>query len=196
MSDSTTWICCGVLRPEMESLHHDRKIQGRLVFLNSMLHMNPPVLEDRLSSALQAFRLSERVVVVYGDCCPRMRELVRIYSASRVKAINCAQMLLGRERYRQLMEEQAFLLLPEWTLRWNDVIQHELGLGEDVAGDFMQEFGHSLVYVDTGIVPVPYESLRRCAAYTKLPWQVERVTLDNLLVLLHEAEQSVPLPAI
>ena len=187
----TLWLCCGVLRAELEELHRLGKIGGELLFLDSMLHMVPPKLETTLTATIER-RGSDGgpVVLVYGDCCPRMLNLVRQYRVGRVNAVNCAQMLLGHARYRELMHEQAFLLLPEWTRRWKEIFRIELGLTEEVAHDLMRENRRELVYLDTGLVPAPEEALAACAAYTGLPVRIEHASLDPLLDLLLEAQAA------
>ncbi|MBM3887857.1 MAG: DUF1638 domain-containing protein [Verrucomicrobia bacterium] len=189
MSAATVWLGCGVLRAEMEALHHQGRITGRLVFLESMLHMVPQKLEATLAAALEQPRSDgARCVLVYGDCCPGMLDLPRQFRAGRVNAINCAQLLVGPARYRELMQEQAFVLLPEWTSRWQEVIRVELGLSKQVAHDLMREHRRVLVYLDTGLALVPRRTLDDCSAYTGLPWRVETVSLDHLLESLLKAE--------
>jgi hypothetical protein len=195
MNPSTTWISCGVLRGELEELHRSGRLNGNLLFLDSMLHMHPQTLETTLSATLeQSVAGGERVVVVYGDCSCRMLDLVRDFQVGRVHAVNCAQMLVGRARYHELMQAQAFILLPEWALRWKEIMQRELGLSSSVARDLMRENRKELVYLDTGLAPVPCAELDGCADYSGLPWRVEPVTLDHLLELLLEAEASVCSP--
>ena len=191
MNPSTIWLGCGVLRAELEKLHRDGRISGELRFLDSMLHMDPQRLQALLGAELTELGAKgSRVVLVYGDCCSRMMDLVRQFGISRVNAINCAQMLVGRNRYRELMRDQAFMLLPEWAPRWKEIMQGELGLPPDVARDLMRENRRELVYLDTAVAPVPRDAIEECAAYTGLPWRVEKVTLDDLLALLLQAESG------
>ncbi len=187
MNASTLWLSCGVLRAELEALHQRGQIGGELRFLDSMLHMCPPQLETVLTERLLQAEPG-RLVLVYGDCCPRMLDLVRRFRVGRVDAINCAQLLVGRLRYRELMRAEAFLLLPEWTQRWREIFRDELGLSAAVAPDFMREHRRELVYLDLGLSAVPRQTLDECAAFTGLPWRVESVPLDHLLVALHVAE--------
>ncbi len=187
----TVWLCCGVLRAELEELHRLGKIRGKLQFLDSMLHMDPQKLEIVLAAALEQPGPERGVLVlVYGDCCPRMLDLARRFRVGRVNAINCAQILVGRARYRELTQGQAFMLLPEWTLRWKEIFRVELGLKEEVARDLMQDQSRVLVYLDTGLAKVPQQALADCAAFIGLPWRVEPVTLDNLLAMLLEAQTT------
>lgn len=191
MTAPTVWLSCGVLRAELEELHRRGQIGGELCFLDSMLHMVPEQLQATLETALgRPGPAGGRLVVVYGDCCGRMLDLVRQFRVGRVNAINCAQALVGRARYRELMHRQAFMLLPEWARRWRQITQVQLGLSAAVARDLMGDHRAELVYLDTGLAPVPHAALADCAAYTGLPWRVEPVALEHLLALLLEAEAA------
>lgn len=189
MTPQTVWLSCGVLRAELEALHQRGLISGERCYLDSMLHMDPPRLERTLQGTLEQYPQGSCLVLVYGDCCSRMLDLVRNYPVGRTDAINCAQLLVGRERYRQLMRENAFLVLPEWALRWQEVMQTELGLSPTVARDLMQEHRGMLVYLDTGLLPVPEQELNAFAAYSGLAWRIEQVPLDSMLTLLLAAER-------
>ena len=48
MSMHTVWLSCGVVREEMEALHRHGLIDGELIFVDSMLHMQPRQLEEKL----------------------------------------------------------------------------------------------------------------------------------------------------
>jgi hypothetical protein len=186
----TLWISCGVVRAEMEELHRRGLINGVLFFLDSMLHMDPPRLEAALTAAIEdKIGQQDCLVLVYGDCSARMLDTVRRFRVGRTNVINCAQLMLGRDRYRSLMREEAFLILPEWAKRWEHIMKTELGLTRAVAHDLMGENRGLLVYLDTGLVPVPEQELLDFSAYSGLPLQVETVTLDSMLATLLEAEE-------
>lgn len=189
MKPHTVWLSCGVVRAEMEELQRLGLIEGELLFLDSMLHMDPPLLEAKLTAALeQNPGQPGSLVLVYGDCSAHMLDLVRRFHVGRVSVINCAQLLLGRKRYRQLMREEAFLVLPEWARRWEHIMKSELGLNEEVAHGLMGENRGVLVYLDSGLVPVPEQQLAAFSVYSGLPWRVEKVTLDCMLATLLEAQ--------
>jgi Protein of unknown function (DUF1638) len=174
------WICCGVIRNEINELLRCGKIQGSVEFLDSMLHMDPLCLDSRLEERIKA-SIGYLVILLYGDCCPKMFEFSQLHNVKRIKAINCVEMLLGKSTYRAYMQKNAFIFLPEWALRWREVFQTELGLSEGVAKDFFTETRSELVYLDTGLVPVPYTELENCSEFTGLSWKVEHVSLDLFL---------------
>jgi hypothetical protein len=182
MSGTTVWLSCGVLRAELEELHRRGALAGELLFLDSMLHMDPPTLEARLTEILKGrTRGSACLILVYGDCSAGMLDLVRDYRVGRVPVINCVQLLVGKERYRQLMREEAFVILPEWSQRWEHIVKDELGLNQVVAHGLIGENRRVLVYLDTGLAPVPEEHLKAFSSYTGLPWRVDTVALDAML---------------
>ncbi len=189
MSGTIRWLCCGVLRTELEELHRLGKIGGTLQFLDSMLHMVPQTLDSLLDAKLrpQTGHADETLVLVYGDCSAHMLDMVRDSGCSRVGAVNCVQMLTGREHYRELMRAEAFVLLPEWALRWKEIMHTELGLTAKIAKDLMGEHRKEIVYLDTGLHRVPVEELAACSEYTGLPFRIEKTGLENLLALLKEA---------
>jgi len=184
----TRWIVCGVLHPEMAELHRRRDIRGELCFLDSMLHMDPPRLGERLRPKLA--ETNRPTVLVYGDCCPCMLQLANQPGVGKAGGINCCQLLLGKARYSELMKEEAFMLLPEWAPRWREIIENELGLSGEVARAMLTETQSILVYLDTGLEAVPQGELEACSAYTSLPLRVERVGLDHLLDALRAAEAA------
>ena len=188
---SVIWLCCGVLRAEMEALHRQGVISGEMIFLDSMLHMDPAILEAKLIAALeQNTNRTGRLVLVYGDCSPKMLNLERRFQVGRVDAVNCAQLLVGHDRYRQLMRENAFMILPEWAGRWEHIMKCELGLTREVAHDLMCENRGELVYLDTGLTPVPEKELGEFSAYSGLPFRVETVSLNLMLAALLKARDG------
>jgi Protein of unknown function (DUF1638) len=185
----TIWLSCGVVRAELEQLHGQGSITGKLFFLDSMLHMDPHKLETVLMAALEnKSGKGNYLVLVYGDCSAHMLDIVSSFQVGRVKVINCAQLLLGKERYRQLMREEAFLILPEWSKRWEHIMKNELGLNSSVAHELLGENRGVLVYLDTGLVPVPEQELIEFSAFSGLPWRVEKVALDLMLAALLQAQ--------
>ena len=68
-------VTCGIFRAELRAL--GPKFPGlRPVFLDSMLHMRPGELQDRIDELLE-IRRPERVLFIYGDCTPRIVESLR-----------------------------------------------------------------------------------------------------------------------
>ncbi len=185
-------LACSVFKGELEALRARGEVDFRVDYLESMLHMRPKALRRRLESALKGEReKGVKVVLLYGDCHPHMKEHESQPGVCRVQGQNCAEILLGRERYRALRAEGAFFLLPEWAMRWRQVFKHELGLEGKTAKDLMGELHTKLVYLDTGLAPVPSEQLQAASDALGLPWEVMRVGLDRLAEAVGVAADEV-----
>lgn len=180
-------VCCSVFRAEMEALARARWPGVELHFESSMLHMRPVKLQRRLDADVDRELPRHPVGLVYGDCCAGMTAIAARPGVARVDGLNCPEMLLGREEYRRLSHEGAFFMLPEWTLRWREVFRRELGLDERTAPELMGDMHRKLVYLDTGVAPIPVDELRACSAYTGLPFEIVRVELDRLAASVESA---------
>jgi hypothetical protein len=186
-------ISCSIFQKEIESLQASGQLELPVDYLTSMLHMVPETLEKRLQEALEAARILDQspgVVIAYGDCCGHMEDFESEPGTSRTEGINCCEILLGREAYRKLRREGAFFLMPEWALFWKRVFVGQLGLLGPCAKTFMQEMHTRLIYLDTGILPVPHVELAEAGEFMGLPVEILPVSLDPLLSSLSRAIQS------
>lgn len=182
-------ICCSAFQGEMESLRKNNWPDLELKYLASALHLHPDRLAATLQSALEAeLKQGNRVVLIYGDCCVRMADFEAVPGVVRTRGKNCCELLLGAEEYRRLSRDGAFYVIPKWACRWKRFFSG-LGLNRDNAASLMQDLHRTLVYLDTGLVPVPENALQECADFCGLPYEVRPVPLDILHTAIEDALQ-------
>jgi hypothetical protein len=175
-----TVICCSVLQREIESLLAEDYPEAELVLLDSMLHMHPETMHVAIDTEIAA-RPDRYCLLVYGDCHAHMRETAERPHCAKVKGVNCGQLLLGKEDYRACRNGKTFLFLPEWTERWHEVFEKELGFTDrDLAREFMHENQRNLLYLDTGLIPVPQDTLDDIGDFFNMPIEVRPVSLTAL----------------
>lgn len=173
-------VACGVLAEELSSIRDGALEDAELAFVDSMLHMSPARLGDRLGALLDGFA-GRPVAIAYGDCCPNMRELEALPGRARTPCLNCCELALGSARFRELRKRGSFFFLPEWAGRWSEIFAFELGLRErSLARSLMRDTMRELVYLDTGVRAVPKELLGTIAEYFGMPLSVERTGVDAL----------------
>ena len=190
-----SFLCCSVLRNELELLLPTRYPAAEVVFLDSMLHMRPRALEEELHLWL-AQRAGRQCVLVYGDCHAHMREDASRPGCVRTAGANCGELLLGRKEYRRLRHEQAFLFLPEWTRRWREVFENQLGFADrELAREFMAETRKRLIYLDTGLEPPPVMTLADIEEFFAMKVEVLPVALDHLIEAIALATARLPTAA-
>lgn len=186
-------IACSIFKKEIEALQAGGGLDLPVGYLNSMLHMVPDKLELRLRESLGAARSAapdQEIVLAFGDCCSHMENLDSGPGTARTEGINCCEIILGRDTYRKLRREGAFFLMPEWALSWKQIFVGQLGLAGPCAKAFMQEMHTRLIYLDTGILPVPHAELAEASEFMGLPVEVLPVSLDPLLASLKQAAAS------
>lgn len=172
-------ITCGIFQAEMAALA-PRFPRLQLIFADSMLHMRPDLLQERIDALLRQHS-ADKVLFIYGDCTPRIVELCRKPGFAKTAGINCCEILLGREEYRRLRKSGAFFFLPEWTLRWRDVFERELGFaGGRGVEDMLREVHSHFIYLDTGVLPMPGNVLDEISRELGLPMQQLSVGLSCL----------------
>lgn len=142
--------------------------------------------------ALLATTLKHNCVLIYGDCHAHRRERGERPHCAKTDAINCGDLLLGRELYRSYRNDKAILFLPEWTQRWHEVFQQQSGFSDRVlAREFMQESQQKLVYIDTGLMPVPEDTLRKIADFVDMPMEILTISISQLRQTVHRAVELV-----
>jgi len=188
-------IGCGIFKNEFKLLPEALQATIKPAFTDSMLHMEPVRLDGILSAALDDERDDEQdtsTILAFGDCCPYMRELASRKGVARTPGINCCEIYLGQERYRQLRKERVFFLMPEWAARWKHIFLTELGLHtKELARDFMAQSMRRAVYIDTGTVPVPLDPLAEFSEYTGLAVTVEVVGPEHFTAALKTALNAI-----
>lgn len=175
-----TFIICSVLDREVQTFLSLDYPNAEAIYLNSVLHIYPQKLYKTIEAALET-RENRNCVLIYGDCQAHINEISQRPNCERTAAVNCGELLLGPDLYRSYRNEKAFLFLPEWTERWQEIFQMELGFSNSsLAQEFMQENQQKLVYLDTGLISVPRNHLKDISDFFHMPIEVVSVSLENL----------------
>ena len=185
---SYTCIACSVFKDELEAIRSEVEPRLSIRYLDSMLHGRPVELQRVMGESLEdELKNGGRVLLVYGQCHPFIHEQQSLPGVKRIQCLNCCDAILGRERYRTLRKEGVFFIMPEWTTRWPEMRDAQLGMNRETARDFMADMHTRLMYVDTGVIPVPMESLDEASDYTGLSFEISAVGTGGLLALIREA---------
>ena len=105
----TRIIACGVFKPAIDYLRlEERYPHLRLTYLASKLHLKPQELERLLlREIVKAKKRNERIICLYGECFPDISEFCKRHGVLKVPGHYCYEMLLGAERFKELIDEMA-----------------------------------------------------------------------------------------
>ncbi len=177
----TVCIACSVFQLELEALRASGKISLPVHYLNSMMHMQPELLNEKLSHEISDIIADgDDVLLLYGECHNYMDTVEKIDSVHRVHGCNCVEIMIGNERFNELLNDGAFFLIYEWAIRWRTIFENELDLKGQTAKDFMREMHKYLLYIDTSLRPVPEKLLNEASEYLGLPWHTLKIDTSEL----------------
>ena len=117
-----TFIICSVLGREVQTFLDLDYPTAERIYLNSVLHIHPQKLYRTIEATLDA-RENRQCVLIYGDCNAHIKAISQRTNCERTAAVNCGELLLGPDLYKSYRNEKAFLFLPEWTERWQEIFQ-------------------------------------------------------------------------
>lgn len=118
---TTCIIACIVFKPAVEALLLEKLYANlRLTYLPSNLHLEPQKLKNRLLTEITAAqKRNERVICLYGDCFPGIDDFCEEHGVLKVAGHYCYEMLLGSEKFGQLLNEMTGTYFAEKELIQN-----------------------------------------------------------------------------
>ena len=157
----TRIVACAVFKPAIEYLQLERRYPNlRLTYLPSKLHLRPQELKTRLLAGIKtAQKRNERVICLYGDCFPDIDDFCQERGAIKVSGHYCYEMLLGSERFRQLIEEMTgtYFAEKDLILNFEEYCAKPLGLHDEEMRNYCFQQYRRLLYVrqpsDPDLVP-------------------------------------------
>lgn len=187
-------IACGVFQKEIEQLREQLGFPFEAHYLEPGLHVNFDELKEALKSELERCKGHseiEGIIVVYGQCHPKIDEILKPYKAALVDCQNCVDAFITRRG----MEEKAkhglyFYLSPGWLDAWREIFRR-LNWGPAEARMQMGSF-KGVVYVDTmKDAPDRELELLEFFDFTNLPFEVMPVDLSHFRSLIARAKEKL-----
>jgi len=175
-ADTTRIIACAVFKPAIEHLHLARRYPNlRLTYLPSNLHLTPQKLENCLLGEINfAEKRNERMICLYGECFPGLKDICAQHGAITVPGHYCHEMLLGTEQFQQLMYETAgtYFVDRDLILNFGEYCIEPLELHDEEMRKCCFEHYQRLLYVrqpaDTDLMP----SARELAEFLELSLEI------------------------
>jgi len=180
MSENLVIIACSIFRYELEYLQREGKLHVPVVYLDSMLHMHPDELQVLLDARIEAYK-NFKIILMFGDCHARMIDYEKNPGILRTPGINCCEIILGSDKYKKLRRDGAFILLPEWAVRWQEAFIGYLGFKNSKSiKPFMHEMHNKLVYVDTGLQDRDKTLFDEISGFLGLPLEIYNCSINEL----------------
>lgn len=190
MQPNVIIIACSIFKYELEYLKSQHRLDVPVVYLNSMLHMHPKKLQELLDAKIAEYE-HYKIILLFGDCHARMVDYEKKTDISRAQGINCCEIFLGSEKYRKMRNDGAFILLPEWSIRWKEAFVDYMGFNTSKSAQFfMTDMHKKLVYVDTGFQDINQSLLDEISEYVGLPLEIYHTSIAELENVLNSLINS------
>jgi len=186
-----TIIACGVFAKEIEKLRDDLGFAFQARYLGPGLHVDFDELRAALEEELKMREKTQGTIVVYGQCHPKIENILQGHHAALIDCQNCVDAFITRKG----MEEKArsglyFYLSPGWLDAWRDIFSR-LGWTPAEARMQMGSF-RGVVYMNTlGDAAAREQELLEFFDYTNLPYEIMPVSLDHFKSLIIKARESL-----
>lgn len=188
-------IACGVFQKEIERLKEEQGLDFPFEahYLDPGLHVDFGELKEALKAELERCQGKgyEGIVVVYGQCHPKMDEILKTYRAALIDCQNCVDAFITHKG----MEERAlrglyFYLSPGWLEAWKEIFRR-MNWDQGEARLQMGPF-NGVVFVDTlEDASLREQELLEFFDYTNLPFEIMPVDLNHFKSLIIKSKESL-----
>ena len=188
-----TIIACGIFKDEIERLSADLEIPFKARYLGPGLHVDFDELKDALEEELKRASSdgNQGIIVAYGQCHPKIDEILKPYHAALMDCQNCVDAFISRQAVEKKAREGLFFYLsPGWLDAWKDIFRR-MNWGVEEARMGMGSFRGS-VYLDTlKDASMREKDLLEFFDFTNLPFHIMPVDLGHFRSLIIKAKESL-----
>ena len=184
-------IACGIFQKELEKIADSLVFPFEAHYLGAGMHVDFDELADALKEELDKCKDSEGIIVAYGECHPKIREILKPYHAALIGCQNCVDAFITRKGVEEKAKEGLyFYLSPGWTECWREIFAR-LNWGLDETRLQLGAF-KGAVFIDTLKNAPDYEQdLIEFLDFTLLPYEIVPVDLDHFKSLIIDAKNQL-----
>jgi len=190
-------VACGIFQPELEQvLRQIREERPNdciidVTYVPPALHVDYDRLKDGITNALDHVSEQKKILLFGSMCHPEIGEFTEKYHVVRLSPGNCVELILGKERQKEIEKSaKVFYLTPGWLQNWEDIFRRGQGWDEIDARQNMG-FYHKILLLDTGVSEFSDEDLLEFFEYTQVPIEIEKVDLavfkENVVKAIEKA---------
>lgn len=184
-------VACGVFQKEIELIAESLGFPFEAHYLEAGLHVNFDELAEALRSELERCKGYEGIIVGYGECHPRIRDIIKPYHAALIECQNCVDAFITRKCVEKKANQGLyFYLSPGWIECWREIFARLNWAREETRlqlGSFK-----GAAFIDTLKNAPEYEQeLIEFLDFTLLRYEIMPVNLDHFKSLIIDAKKRL-----
>jgi Protein of unknown function (DUF1638) len=153
------------------------------VFLSSNLHTDPRRLKESLTEEiLRAGKENTDIACLYGDCFPEIHDVCGQHSVARARGCHCYEILLGRDRFQEIIEETAgtYFLEKELLSDFERLCVEPLELHDREMRELFFKHYRRVIYVRQPLDPDLHAKAKDVSRFLKLSLEIRDADYSHL----------------
>ncbi len=186
-------IACGIFKDEIDKIIDDLGFPLEVHYLDPGLHVDFDELAFGLKAKLEECKDKdyEGIIVAYGECHPKIAEILSPYKAELLVCQNCIDAFITRKKVEDIARRGLyFYLSPGWAKSWRDMFD-KMGWDQEETRFQLAPF-KGTIFIDTlGNAEDYVQDLIEFLDYTLLVYEVMPADLDHFKSLIVEAKERL-----
>lgn len=184
-------IACGIFKDEIEKISGMLDFPFEVRYLEAGLHVDFDDLAFALKAELEGCKDYEGIIVAYGECHPRIGEILAPYNAVLMRCQNCIDALITRKKVEEIATRGLyFYLSPGWVESWKDMFERMNWSREEARFQLAPFKG--AIFLDTlDDADEREDQLIEFLDFTLCTYQKMPVDLDHFRSLIVEAKERL-----
>ncbi len=184
-------IACGIFKDEIEKIRGQLDFPFEARYLEAGLHVDFDELAEILKAELESCKDHDGIIVAYGECHPKMAEILAPYRAALLRCQNCIDAFITRKKVEEIANRGLyFYLSPGWVKSWKDMFERMNWSREEARFQLAPFKG--FIFLDTLENADEFEEgLIEFLDFTLCPYDKMPVDLDHFRSLIAEAKERL-----
>lgn len=169
-------IACEVFKPALEHLQLDQRYPNLYItYLPSNLHMTPLKLKQYLLDEINISNSQNKhTICLYGECFPDIQDTCNQFKIIKVPGCHCYEILLGSDKFKQIVDETAgtYFLEQDLLQNFESYCVEPLELYDDEMREYCFYHYKKILYVRQPSDPDLTERAREVAEFLGLSLEI------------------------
>ena len=174
-------ISCPVFAKELEAVLAEIAAKPTVHLMDYTIHNSSQTMENELSKSIKIAREDGGAIsLLVGQECKALQPISNIAATccgSLPDGHNCIEIILGRDRAKDLQDNRTTIMTPAWIRMINNSIADGYWTVEDARINL--GWYNQILLLDSGVEPLDDEMIMDFFELTQVPIEVLPVSLDH-----------------
>ena len=174
-------ITCPIFVKELAAVLPEIAAEPTVQLMDYRVHTSAQTMEKELARFIETARTEEAAIsLLVGQECQALQPLSHIADncgGVLPEGLNCIEIILGREKARELQDNRTTIMTPAWI----QMIKDSIAAGYWTVEDARINLGRydRIILLDSGLEPLDDEMIMEFYELSQVPIEILPVTLDH-----------------